>query len=51
MKKIILTDKEMNHLSDLQYMMTKETWATVKLNHMQGSLTKLFKRIDKELES
>ena len=49
--KITLTEREMYILSDLQYMMRKETWDTIKLNKMEKELSKLFTRIDKELES
>ena len=42
-----LTEKEMHLLYDLQYMMTHETWETVKLNDKDNVLRTLFDRLEK----
>lgn len=49
MKRIELTEKEMHCLYDLQYMISDETWDTLKLNKMDKVITKFFNRLEKEV--
>lgn len=45
--KIILTESQVRNLIDLQYMMEKKTWDTIKLNKMDKDLKDFFLQLGK----